>query len=235
MRLRNGTVAQFLGCGQGTGNCALYALRDADGHTTSFLRDPSGLLRRIDTGRQHIDLAYDAKDRIVRATDGSHQVEYRYDTGGRLTSAASDGVTRSYVYDTADRVITVRQPTRVVENRYDSASRLVGQTVRQPGQPDYVESFTYVLDGDSVVEATEAVEGGVLTRYRFNKQHRITMETYERAGHRPITATFDLTFGDFARSVTVWCTKDGRRVTADAANPGDFEQTAANLIKDHCD
>lgn len=237
LRLRDGSVVRFLQCGPGSRPCSLDEIRDPDGHTTSFGRDRTGLLRRVDTHRQHLRFEYDDHQRIVRALDDSqHIVEYEYDSEGRLVRATSKDAVRSYTYDSAHRLVTVREPGRVVVNRYDGTNRLVHQTVQRPPAPDYTEAFAYIVNGDSVVETTVTENDGSRTRYRFDEQHRMMVKLYDRPGRPPVTVSFDRAHGGLVRSLTVRCTKSGRPVTDTVpVGSGDEERVASEMMRDTCD
>jgi YD repeat-containing protein len=78
LRYADGSLALFQGCGPDNTNlCSLIETRDADGHRVHYVRDPSGLLLKIQGPTREIAFDYDARRRIVRAYDSpAHGVSY---------------------------------------------------------------------------------------------------------------------------------------------------------------
>jgi hypothetical protein len=86
-----------------------------------------------------------------------------------------------------------------------------------------------------VVETDVTENNGTHTRYRFNKQHRVSMESYSDAANPPITVSFNRGSGEFARTLTVDCMKDGKHVieTVPIAT-SDEEDAKDSAIREHC-
>lgn len=238
LRARDGTVFRFQACGPRAGSvCSLLEIRDPSGQRIELHRNRRGLLHAITNGRQEISLEYDPQDRIAKASDSAgHVVNYSYDARGRLIRAASGGIVRSYAYDAEDHLVSIRDPNRVIENAYDKANRLVGQTVREPGAPDYRQSFAYRLDGDSVIETDVTENDGSHTRYRFDRRHQVTLQLDETPDGRTAMISFEKDGAGFVRALTVRCTKNGRRVTTSRdVTPGDESRVEAELLETACD
>src|SRR6185503_7433441 len=106
------------------------------------------------------------------ASDGRHTASYSYDSRGRLVRAVVDGITRSYSYGSRDEMLLIEDPERSIENTYDGNLRLARQVVRYPGRADYVQLFTYVVEGDKVRETTMTENDGSREVYRWNEQGR---------------------------------------------------------------
>ena len=236
LRLRDSTVLSFRGCGPPGTSCSLMAIREASGSTVRFARDRNGLVTEVSTGSERLALEYDAARRVVRASDSSHhRIEYTYDSKGRLERAETDGIVRAYAYGPSDELLNIKEPGREITNRFDANGRLSFQTVRWPGRSDYSEAFAYKVVDDVVVEADERESGGLHTQYRFDEQSRTVLELSERPGAPPTTVQFNRGTGGFVRSMTVMCTKAGRRVSQTVGVGYDEERTKDDAIASLCD
>jgi hypothetical protein len=236
MRLWNGALASFQGCGPGPDPpCSLVSLRDSRGRVVRFNRDSQGILRSIDAGAQRLTFDYDSHHRIVRAVQGTHAASYTYDGLGRLVGAVVDGTSRSFTYGSRDEMTAVREPERSLENTFDANGRLTRQVVHWPGRPDYMESFAYVVDGHHVVETAVTDSDGERRTYRWSRNLQLDVEIHEEEGHSPVIVQFDRGSGTFVRSITVFCKKDGRPVsdTADVTS-SDEDREEADLIERLC-
>jgi YD repeat-containing protein len=188
LRLRDSRMLSFKECGPGADSvCSLVAMGDADGNRVLFTRNQLGLVKQVNTGSERLTIEYDAQRRIVKAFDtAQHSVDYSYDSKGRLERASGNGVVRRYGYGAADELLNVNEPGREIVNRFDADGRLVHQTVRRPNRPDYSESFSYTVVDKAVVETNETEYDGANTQYRFDENHRIVLESYDRPGAPPI-------------------------------------------------
>jgi YD repeat-containing protein len=237
MRLRESTVLSFRACGQGANSvCSIEAIDNVDGNRVLFTRNQRGLVKEVNTGSDHLTIEYDAQHRIVKTSDTAHHsVEYSYDVGGHLEQASASGTVRRYTYDAADELVNVSEPGREIVNWFDAEGRLVHQMVRRPNHPDYSESFSYRVVDKAVIEANETEDNGANTQYRFDDHHHVVLESYDRPGAPPIMVSYDRAAGGFARSLTVRCSKDGRRVSETVEIRGDPEETEAYAIARFCD
>jgi YD repeat-containing protein len=193
------------------------------------------MLRAIDAGTQRITFEYDDQRRVIRASDGRHTASYSYDHAGRLVRAVVDGTTRSYSYGSRDEMLLIQEPGRSIENTYDDDLRLARQVVRYPGHADYVQLFSYAVEGDKVRETTMTENDGSRTVYRWNDEGRSELEIYESEGHSPVMVQFARAADGFTRSITVFCSNDGRRVTGTAdVVDGDEDRAEAELARRLC-
>lgn len=142
---------------------------------------------------------------------------------------------RTYSYGPADELLVIREPGREIENRFDVDGRLIHQTVREPNERDYVQTFAYTVADRSVVETDVTEDDGSHTRYRFDEQHLTGLESYEAKNRPPIMVSYDRGPGGFVRALTVRCTKDGRRVTETVDVWEDEERTKDAVIARACD
>lgn len=212
------------------------AIREPSGARVRFARDRYGLLTEVSTGSDRLALEYDAARRVVRASDSSlHRIDYTYDSKGRLARAEAGGIVRTYTYSPSDELLDVKEPGREITNRFDANGRLSFQTVRWPGKTEYSESFAYKVVNDVVIEADERESDGLHTQYRFDEQSRTVLELSERPGAPPTTVQFNRGTGGFVRSLTVMCTKAGRRVSQTVGAGYDEERTKAEAIASFCD
>jgi YD repeat-containing protein len=237
VRLRDSTVLSFKECGPDVNTvCSLLAMSNAYGNHVSFTRDQHGLVKQVNAQSERLSIEYDAQHRIVKAFDtAQHKVDYSYDSRGRLEWVSANGVVRTYAYGTADELLNVNEPDREIVNRFDGDGRLIHQTVRRPNRPDYRESFSYTVVDKTVVETNEIEEDGANTRYRFDEDHRMVLESFDRPGAPPITVSYDRGAGGFARALTVRCSKDGRRVSRTVRIRDDAESTKNAAIESFCD
>jgi YD repeat-containing protein len=236
LRFESGALAIFQACGPDPReSCSLLSLRGPDGSVVQFKRDERRMLRAIDAGTQRITFEYDDQRRVIRASDGRHTASYSYDHAGRLVRAVVDGTTRSYSYGSRDEMLLIQEPGRSIENTYDDDLRLARQVVRYPGHADYVQLFSYVVEGDKVRETTMTENDGSRTVYRWNDEGRSELEIYESEGHSPVMVQFARAADGFTRSITVFCSNDGRRVTGTAdVVDGDEDRAEAELARRLC-
>jgi YD repeat-containing protein len=193
-------------------------------------------VKQVNSGAERFSIEYDAQHRIVKAFDtAQHAVEYSYDSRGRLERVSANGVVRKYAYGAADELLNVDEPGREIINRFDADGRLIHQTVRRPHRPDYHESFSYRVVDKTVVETNEIEEDGANTRYRFDEAHLTVLESFDRPGAPPITVSYDRSAGGFAKTLTVRCSKDGRRISRTVGIRRDAESTRAAAIDSFCD
>ena len=237
LRFESGALAMFQACGPDPReSCSIVSFRGPDGSVVQFKRDERGMLRAIEAGTQRITFEYDDQRRIIRASDGRHKASYTYDRAGRLVRAIVDGTTRSYSYGSRDEMLLIEEPGRSIENAYDDNGRLARQVVRYPGRADYVQLFAYVVEGDKVRETTMTENDGIRSVYRWNEEGRKELEIYESEGHSPVMVQFARGVdGLFTRSITVFCSNDGRRVTGTAdIVDGDEDRGKAELVTRVC-
>lgn len=194
VRQRDGSSSRFRPCGVGS-VCSLMDWRDADGHTTHYLRDRAGRLIKMEaSAARWIAFEYDDHDRIVRAySSNKDNVRYEYDGRGRLTRVSSDdGTTRRYGYTDQDQMATVEDPEIGITNTYDANGRCTSQVDRFPEDEDMLSfQFEYTVQGTSVVAATSTESDGTWSRYSFNERRQTTSETWGAEGVAPTTISYE--------------------------------------------
>jgi YD repeat-containing protein len=160
------------------------------------------------------------------------------DDAGRLTRAtASDGTARLYAYNARDEMIVVREPGRVVENGFDESGRLIKQIVHLSGYDEpYVMTFSYVVDGGSVMQTDVGEDDGTRTIYRFNKRHYTVSETRDADGRAPITVVYNRDEStNVANTMTLSCLGPTGLVTRTVPLPAKFDdQVTEDLIREQC-
>jgi hypothetical protein len=235
LRFGNGALAIFQSCGPDPREvCSLLSLRAPGGRVVEFKRDDQRVLRTIDTGTQTATFEYDQK-RIVRASDGRHNALYSYDRAGRLVRATLDGTTRSYSYGSRDEMVLIQEPGRSVENAYDDDLRLTRQVVRRPGHADYVQVFAYKVEGNRILETAVIESDGTRKVYRWNDERQEDLVMYESEGDSPLMVQYGRAVGGLTRSVTVFCSNDGRRVSETVnVDPGDEGRATVELAGRLC-
>jgi YD repeat-containing protein len=195
LRFTDGRVAVFKRCPPGTSEvCSIMQMRDANGHRIDYLRDGSGLLRKMQGDTHSIAFEYDAARRIVVARDSlEHVVRYTYDAGGHLVRVlTSDGNVRAYTYGARGEMLTIDEPGWRIENEYDGAGRVVRQTTRFPGDDDpAVISLAYTVRDGSVVHTHIVEYDGTHTRQSYNRHHYLLAEIFDADGFDPISVSYD--------------------------------------------
>jgi YD repeat-containing protein len=236
IRLRNGQLLSFKDCGPGGESlCSLMAVVEGDGSRVLFRRDARGLVKEVQAGSDRLSLEYDEQHRIVKASDTAGRiVEYSYDAKGHVARVSANGIIRTYEYDTADQLLDIKEPGREIVNRFDTSGRLVHQTVRLPNRSDYEESFAYKVANGAVIETSE-VDADSTTLYRFDAEHYVVLEVHERANASPVTVSYDRSVGEFARTMTVRCSKNGKRVSQTVEVEGYPEYMKTAAIERYCD
>ena len=238
MRLRDGSIAVFLGCPRRRQVCALIERRDADGHRIAYIRDASGTLLRMETEDGGIAFAYDDRKRIIRAFDSrGREVQYRYDDRGRIVRAEwSDGTVRDYAYDEHDRLVGVREPGRMITNWFDGSGRWVRQVVKrsEADENPYIATARYIVENGRIVES-QFDEGDGLLVNRYNEHHYIVSETLDADGPAPIVFAFDLDASDRPTAVTLSCQGPVGPVTRSVPPVSARDDvTKASLVREHC-
>ena len=185
LRRRDGLLMRFNGCGEGgLTTCSIVMERDADGHVIRYQRDKAGRLLRMETTpARWIAFDYDDDGRIVRAfSSSSEHVRYDYDDRGRLSDVtANDGRRHHYGYSALDEMTRIEDPGVVIENSYDANNRCIKQVNTYPS-PHRSFEFSYLLNGDTVVETNEARSDGTWTRYNGTRRN---IEHLDMGSHRP--------------------------------------------------
>ena len=172
LRLWNGTLAVFRGCGPDGIACSLVSLRNPNGKVVRFNRNARGILLSVEAGTQRLIFEYDNQNRIVRASHEKHDALYSYDRLGRLERATVDGISRSYTYGSRDEMLAVHEPGRSIANTYDANLRVTQQVVRRPGRADSTQTFEYVVAGDTVLDTAVTQNDGSRTVYRWNERRQ---------------------------------------------------------------
>lgn len=236
LRFWDGTLAMFRACDTAGVPCALISFRDPQGKIVRFNRDERAILRSVDAGSQQLTFEYDKQNRIIRAAHDKHEALYSYDQLGRLERATVDDITRSYTYGSRDEMLTIHEPRRSIENRYDENLRVTRQIVRRAGWPESTQTFEYVVYDNKVIETAVTYNNGFRAVYRWNERRETDVEMLEAEGESPIVVQFERAGGTFIRSLTVFCTRDGRRVMETAeVEPGNERRLKAELIARVCD
>jgi YD repeat-containing protein len=240
MRLPDRSVVLFLDCPDPRDVCSIVERRDGDGHRIEYIRDASGALIRMQSEGQSIAFDYDARHRIVRASDTQQRaVVYAYDDRGRLTRAAGwDGSVRTYGYNDRDELIAIRDPGRIIENEFDAAGRLAKQVVKnsENDRDPYVMTFQYTLDNNSVVETDVGEDDGTTTVYRFNTNHYFVSEMFDAKGPAPITFRYNRdASSNVADGITLSCLGPAGPVTRMVPLAAELDDDAKGmLIREAC-
>jgi hypothetical protein len=201
-----------------------------------FNRDERGILRSVEAGPQRLTFEYDKQNRIIRAAYDKYEALYSYDHLGRLVRATVDGISRSYTYGSRDEMLTIQEPRRSIENTYDEHLRVTRQVVRRAGWPESTQTFEYVVYDNKVIETAVDHNNGFRAVYRWNERRQQDVEMLEAEGESPIVIQFERAGGTFIRSLTVFCTRDGRQVMETAeVEPGNERRVKAELIARVCD
>jgi YD repeat-containing protein len=237
LRRTDSTLEVFKGC-EGTETCSILSARDADGHITTFRRDPEGRLARMETGTAWIAFDYDAANRVTRAYDNTrHQVLYEYDANGRLARVVGhDGSIRRYTYTAQDQMATIVEPGTDIENVYDADGRCIRQINRYPDRQPYVFEFSYQVEGGKVVQARTTRSDDTTASYTFTAGE-VTAETQGRTGQKPAAFTYERDATTNAvTALTVTCPdRTGRPLRHSSIVTGDNEAWIKwDLLRTHC-
>jgi YD repeat-containing protein len=237
LRYYDGSLALFQDCGPGYGKCALIETRDADRHRVRYVRDRSSLLLKIEAPSQRITFEYDAKRRIVAASDSLNgSVQYAYDSNGRLSKVvASDGAVRSYTYSDRDEMLTIDEPGWRIANTFDDAGRVVRQITQMADSTDpYTIDFRYTVVDGAVVQ-TDVVEDGIRTRYTFNQHRYVLSESIDVDGDNPIVVTYERNpRTNLVTKLTLRCLGPDGPVDWTETDVGWAEETKRELIEAKC-
>jgi YD repeat-containing protein len=240
LRRVDGTLARFRGCGEGS-VCSLVQLRDADGHTIRYRRDPSGRLLRMEaSAARWIAFDYDAQRRVTRAySSAGDEVQYVYDDRGRLSKVeARDGTTRRYTYTDQDLIATMEDPGHRIENIYDAQGRCIRQENWYPAQTEpFTFTFDYVVKGDAVVEARSTQSDGSWSRYTFGPDKYATSETWGTPDVEPTTIVYERDpRSALVTGLTITCPdRTGRPLDHHSlVKPGWEQWTQWDLMRTHC-
>ena len=221
-----------------TGGTELWAY-DGEGNLTEYT-DADGRVTR--TEYSHLDLP------SAQAGPDGARMEFRYDTGMRLTTVINpDGLTWRYQYDAAGRLIAETDFNgRTVRYERDAAGRLVartngaGQTVHYrrdavgnvtqqradaaPGSGDGVTTFAYDAAG-RLVQATNA---DATLDYTYDALGRVLTET---CNGRPLVSSYDLAGQRVGRRTPAGV--DSAWAFDPAGRPGSLDTGGHTLVFDH--
>jgi YD repeat-containing protein len=241
LRRRDGLLMRFNGCGEGgPTTCSIVMERDADGHVIRYQRDKAGRLLRMEaTPDRWIAFDYDNDGRIVRAfSSSSEHVRYDYDDRGRLSDVtASDGRRHHYGYSARHEMTRVEDPGVIIENSYDANNRCIRQVNTYPESTPYTFEFSYLLNGDTVVETNEARSDGTWTRYNWDASQQRTSETWGATGFHPATFAYERDpFSHVVTAMTVTCPSRAGSLHShwSRVRNGDEERTRRNLLRTNC-
>jgi YD repeat-containing protein len=216
-------------------------LRDADGHTIRYRRDPSGRLLRMEASASRwIAFEYDAERRVTRAySSAGDEVRYDYDERGRLSKVTEqDGTTRRYTYTDQDLMATMEDPGHRIENVYDVHGRCIRQNNWYPAQTEpFTFTFDYVVKGDAVLETRSTESDGSWSRYTFGPNQYTTSETWGTPDVEPTTIAYERDPRSArVTGLTVTCPdRTGRLLRHySLVKPGWEQWTRWDLMRTHC-
>lgn len=135
-------------------------------NSVSYSYDNNGSLTSDGTN----SYAYDAKNRLVSATAGTHTALYTYDPFDRRIKKTVDGVTTSYVYD-GNQVIA----------EYNSSGQMLMRYVYGPGidQPICMitgaNAYYYHFDGLGSVVVLTNTSGNIVESYTYSPYGEVSM------------------------------------------------------------
>lgn len=219
IRLRDGTTFHFMKRSRGiwihSVDVYLTGIEDRYGNTVTIQRDDSLRITRITSPNgRWMEFTYDTApvypNRIVEARDNlGRTVSYTYDAAGRLWKVrdAKGGVTE-YTYDGDNRMLTIKDARGIVylTNEYDGNGRVFRQT--QADGTTYL--FSYILDANGVVTATDVTDArGIVRRFTFNASGYTLTET--RAVGKPEQQTVTFERQPVTNKVTSMTDQAGRR------------------------
>jgi YD repeat-containing protein len=237
LRRTDGALSLFQSCGSGT-VCSILRERDADGHTTTYRRDPQGRLARIEADTRWIAFDYDADNRVARAYDSTQrEVEYEYDAKGRLSRVlGADGAVHQYTYTASDQMATIVEPGTDIENSYDENGRCIRQVNRYENSEPYVFEFNYVIEGNSVAQTDVKRSDGGWTSYRFTNGYA-TAETWGHPGVQPAFFTYERDAAtNIVTALTVTC-PDRKGIPlrhSSIVRNGNEDAVKLDLLETHC-
>lgn len=240
LRQRDGALARFRQCGpHEKSRCSITRYRDSDGHVTTYRRDDSGRLLRIESGRRWIAFEHDADGRVIRATASTKgEVRYAYDTRGRLSEVISGSkVTHKYTYTDLDEMATIVEPGTEIENIYENG-RCVKQVNRYAdGSDPYVFDFNYHLEGDTIVQVESKRSDGTWESYKFGDGGYTTAEVRGRGDVEAIAFTYERDpHSHEVTSLTMTCPdRTGRPLRhSSLVRPGEEERVKDDIVRTHC-
>ena len=95
--------------------------------------------------------------------------------------------------------------------------------------------FSYVVVQGSVTETKMTEYDGTHTLLRFDAHHYTSVEIDDVDGENPVVVSFNRsTPGEYARSLSVRCSPNGRRAEGTAPVTDSEEQTRVALIRRTC-
>jgi YD repeat-containing protein len=230
----------FRGCGEGT-VCSIVRSREPDGSTIYYRRDAARRLARMEgSSGRWIAFEYDDHNRIRRAHASTNAaVHYAYDTAGRLAQVtASDGRTHRYTYTDRHQVATIEDPDLRIENRYDQNGRCIKQTVHMSGESiPLVNTFTYRLQGQDVVQTDMTRSDGLWRQVTFNPNRSALSEAWKYSTEEPTRILYERDSAtDRVSALTVSCPdRRGRPLRhTSLVHDGNDQLVKQNVLKTHC-
>ena len=178
LRWKDGTVFLFQTSSQGIFLAFLSSITDANGNTTTLVRNPSQpiqITQIINAAGRALNLAYDSFNRVLSITDPiGRSVQYTYNPQGTLaTETDPSGGVSTYSYNAQNQMTSITDPRGVVflQNAYDAN----GRVIQQIGPASGITSFAYTLLNPQVatspvLSTTVTDPVGNQTTYRFNPQ-----------------------------------------------------------------
>ena len=181
----------------------LIQTADGMGRTTSYTYDIFNNVLTTTYGDGTllfpVNYEYDAANRLVKMTQGTHVTTYTYDDAGRLEKMTDPmGYTETYTYDAAGNVATSKDKNNVITTyTYDSRNRLLSKT-----KSGKTVSYTYDNVGNVL---TQTNENGTIT-LEYNTDGTLKKKTM------PDTKSVSYTY-DTAKKVTSMTDYFGKATT----------------------
>ena len=178
-------------------NDQLIAVSGADARQYTY--DAAGrLIRRIDSPDQRVEYAWDAEDRLTRATlvapEGTITVEYAYDAAGAMVSRSVNGEVTRYLVDGNRghwQIVEERdsQGVTLARNAYGPTGRLSReiQGVVEYYHADRLGTVRFTSD-------SSGASGEAMVTDAFGNSDTVLRQPYLFAGERrdPVTGLDDL-------------------------------------------
>jgi RHS repeat-associated protein len=178
LRWKDGTVFNFQTSNQGALLAFLNSITDANGNTTTLVRNPSQpvqITQITDSAGRALNFSYDSFNRIVSITDPiGRTVQYTYNAQGTLATATDPaGNISSYSYNPQNQMTSVTDGRGIVflQNTYDANGRVTQQVAADGGITTFAYTLLNPLVSTSPVQSTTVTDSlGNQTTYRFNPQ-----------------------------------------------------------------
>ena len=136
------------------------------------LDDKGNIVSRRHGTLKEVDYEYDSQGRLIRITQGERQAALSYDAKGRISSI-TDALNRSvsYEYDEMGRIVKKQlHDGNEVIYTYDEMGNLLSLT--PPGKPSH--DFIYTLVEKVETYTPPSVSNSGVTQYHYNKDRQLT-------------------------------------------------------------